>query len=295
VSQGFGVFIETVFQYHRVEQRIQHGTQQMTTNEETHEGSTERPARRSVWPMVVFKSVILIGLLIGLLVLARRVSLSPLIAAIEGFVRDLGLWGPLVFGLVYVAAVVALVPASALTLAAGTLFGLVVGTVTVSLAATMGAALSFLIARYLARDAVARKLGGDPRFAALDRAIARSGWVIVALTRLSPAVPFALQNYLYGLTDIPFWTYVLTSWVAMLPGTLMYVYLGHIGRASLDAAAGAGGPTRTPGEWALLIVGLLATVAVAVFVGLLARRAMRPQAYGLKDPAIDKDPALRGL
>jgi uncharacterized membrane protein YdjX (TVP38/TMEM64 family) len=265
----------------------------MTSREDNHEASTELPAKQSGRPMVVFKGVVLVGLLIGLLVLARRVPLSPLIATIEGVVRGLGIWGPLVFGLVYVAAVVALVPASVLTLAAGALFGLVVGTVTVSLAATTGAALSFLIARYVARDTVARKLGGDPRLAALDQAIARSGWVIVALMRLSPAVPFTLQNYLYGLTGISFWTCVLTSWVAMLPGTLMYVYLGHIGRAGLDAASGAGGRARTPGEWALLIVGLAATVAVTVFVGILARRAMRPQADGLKTSATDKDLASR--
>jgi uncharacterized membrane protein YdjX (TVP38/TMEM64 family) len=284
VNSGFGVFIETVFQYHRAEQSTQDGNQQMTTKKENHEGSIELPAKRFGWPMVVLKCAVLIGLIIGLLVVARRVPLSPLIAAIEGFVRGLGIWGPLVFGLIYVAAVVALVPASALTLAAGALFGLFVGTVTVSLASTTGAALSFLVARYLARDAVARKLGGDPRFAALDQAIARSGWVIVALMRLSPAIPFTLQNYLYGLTGISFWTCVLTSWVAMLPGTLMYVYLGHIGKAGLDAASGAGGPARTPGEWALLVVGLLATVAVTVFVGLLARRAMQPQSASSQSP-----------
>jgi uncharacterized membrane protein YdjX (TVP38/TMEM64 family) len=295
VNRGFGVSIETVFQYHRPEQSTQVGNQPMSKKEENHDPSTELPDRRSGWAMAVFKSAVLICLLIGLLVLVRRVPLSPLIAAIEGFVRDLGIWGPLVFGLVYVVAVVALVPASALTLAAGALFGLVVGTVTVSLAATTGAALSFLIARYLARDAVARKLGGDPRFAALDRSISRRGWIIVALMRLSPAVPFTLQNYLYGLTGISFWTCVLISWVAMLPGTLMYVYLGHIGRAGLDAAAGAGASARTPGEWALLIVGLLATVAVAVFVGLLARRAMRPQADELKASATGNVPDLRGL
>ena len=161
----------------------------MSTQGENRDRSTELPARRSGWSKVAFKSALLIGLLIGLLFLARRVPLSPLIAAIENFVRGLGLWGPVVFALVYVAAVVALVPASALTLAAGALFGLLVGTVTASLASTLGAALSFLIARYLARDVVARKLGSDPRFAALDRSISRSGWVIVALMRLSPASP----------------------------------------------------------------------------------------------------------
>jgi hypothetical protein len=144
----------------------------------------------------------ILACLIVLLVLAHRVPLSPMIGSFEVWIKRLGIWGPLVYGLIYVAAVVALAPASALTLAAGALFGLVVGTVTASLASTTGAALAFLIARYLARDAVARKLGGDPRFEAVDRAIARNGWIIVALLRLSPVIPFNLQNYVYGLTGI---------------------------------------------------------------------------------------------
>jgi uncharacterized membrane protein YdjX (TVP38/TMEM64 family) len=178
-----------------------------------------------------------------------------------------------VFGLIYVAAVVLVVPGSALTLAAGAIFGLPVGLVTVSLSSTTGAALAFLIGRYLARDAVARKVQQYPRFEAIDRAVSAGGWKIVALLRLSPAVPFNLQNYLYGLTGIHFWTCVLTSWVTMLPGTFLYVYLGQLGRAGLEATGG--GRTRSPAEWALLGVGLLATVFVTVYVTRLARRALR--------------------
>ncbi len=210
---------------------------------------------------------------LSLFVIARKLPVGTVVESLSGWVQRLGVWSPVVYGLIYVAAVVALVPASALTIAAGALFGLLVGTITVSLASTTGAALAFLIARHLARDAVARRVGRYPKFAALDRAIGEGGWKIVAMLRLSPAVPFNLQNYLYGLTKIGFWPCVLTSWVTMLPGTLMYVYLGVVGRASLDAASG--GRARTRGEWALMVVGLLATVAVTVYVTRLARRAMR--------------------
>ena len=95
------------------------------------------------------------------------------------------------------------------------------------------------------------------------------------MLRLSPAVPFNLQNYLYGLTRIGFRPCVLTSWVAMLPGTLMYVYLGHAGRAGLEAASG--GRARSPAEWAILVVGLAATVMVTVYVTRLARKALHEQ------------------
>ncbi len=209
----------------------------------------------------------------GLLLIGRQVPVGPALIELETWVAGLGPWGPVVFGLIYVAAVVLLVPASVLTLIAGALFGLGVGTIVVSLSSTLGAALSFLIARYLARDAIARRLSQTPRFAAIDRAIAENGWKIVAMLRLSPAVPFNIQNYLYGLTGIRFWPYVLTSWIAMLPGTFLYVYLGHAGRIGLEAASGGGTRTRGPAEWGMLAVGLLATVAVTIYLTRLARRA----------------------
>jgi hypothetical protein len=87
-------------------------------------------------------------------------------------------------------------------------------------------------------------------------------------------VPFNLQNYLYGLTSIRFWPCVLTSWLAMLPGTFMYVYLGYLGGAGLQAASGSG-TSAGIGQWVLRVVGLLATIAVTVYITLLARKALR--------------------
>ncbi|SRR5579883_256419 len=219
---------------------------------------------------------------VGLIVLSivlifRQLSVGPVVQALAGWVEGLGFWGPLAFGLIYVVGVVALIPGSALTLTAGALFGLIGGTIIASLASTSGAALAFLVGRYLVRDRIAAKLQRSPRFDAIDKAISKSGWKIVALLRLSPAVPFNLQNYLYGLTGIRFWPYVLTSWLTMLPATFMYVYLGDIGRESLQAAAGGTERARTPVEWAILIVGLIATVAVTVYLTRLARRALRQQ------------------
>jgi uncharacterized membrane protein YdjX (TVP38/TMEM64 family) len=214
-------------------------------------------------------------ILVSAALLLRRLPVGPAVRMLEGWIDSLGIWGPLVFGLIYVAAVVALLPGSALTLAAGALFGLVGGTIVASLASTTGAALAFLISRYLARDRIAAKLHHYPKFDAIDKAIGGNGWKIVALLRLSPAVPFNLQNYLYGVTGIRFWTCVLTSWLAMLPATFLYVYLGHLGRQSLDAAAGGAERARSPAEWTMLIVGLIATFAVTVYLTYLARKALR--------------------
>ena len=212
-------------------------------------------------------SIVLI--LVAVMLLVRALPVDELKGALESWVADLGFWGPLIFGLVYVVATVLLIPASVLTLAAGAVFGLGLGLVTVSLASTTGAACAFLIARYLARERVQRLAERNDKFGAIDDAISEGGWRIVAMLRLSPAVPFGLQNYLYGLTRLRFVPYVLTSWIAMLPGTLLYVYLGLVAGS---AAAGGGG--RSPAEWALLVVGLLATLGVTVYITRLAQKQL---------------------
>src|SRR5206468_2150624 len=160
------------------------------------------------------------------------------------------------------------VPGSVVTLGAGAVFGVVLGSVYVSISATLGATAAFLAGRYLARDAIARKIGKNEKFAAIDRAVADEGWKIVLLTRLSPVLPFILLNYAFGLTRVKLSHYVLASWIGMMPGTVMYVYLGSLVNIS------SGHRQRTTGEWILYSVGLLATVVVTVFVTRLARKAL---------------------
>ena len=188
-------------------------------------------------------------------------------------VRGLGAWGPAAFVGGYVLATVAGIPGSLLTLAAGAIFGLWAGTLWVFLGATLGASAAFLIARYLARGAVERRVGADPRVRAIDAAIAAQGARVVFLLRLSPAVPFSLLNYLLGLTRVRFRDFVVAS-AGMLPGTLLYVYTGKVA-GDVAAAAGGRGPARGAGYYVVLALGLAATVAVTVVVTRAARRALR--------------------
>lgn len=218
------------------------------------------------------------------ILIGQKLPISRLTSALTNFVEDLGPWGMVIFAVCYVVATVLMLPGSALSLVAGAVFGLVWGMVTVSLASTIGAACAFLIARYVARPAIEKKLAGSATFRAVDRAVEEGGWKIVALLRLSPAVPFNLQNYLYGLTAIRFWPCVLTSWVAMLPGTFLYIYLGYAGGESVAAATG-GAKEKTTAEWVMLGVGLLATIVVTVYVTRLAKKALKekaPDAAGLE-------------
>ena len=168
-------------------------------------------------------------------------------------------------------AVLLFVPGSVLTIGAGLVFGLLWGTVIVSVASTAAAALAFLIARYLARDRVEALAKRNEKFRAIDQAIRDKGWRVVALLRLSPLVPFSVSNYLYGLTPVSFGPYVLASWIAMLPATVLYVWIGAAGKAAADASGGQG---RSPLEWALLGAGLVATAVVTVMITLTARRQL---------------------
>ena len=222
----------------------------------------------------IIRGVSLLLIVASVILLARALPVDSGVQALQSRISDLGAWAPLIFGVVYAIAATLLIPASALTLAGGAVFGLTVGTLTVWLSATTAAALSFLIARYVARVKVEEIASRNPKFSAIDSAIGEGGWKIVALLRLSPAVPFNLQNYLYGLTAIRFWPCVGASAVFMLPGTFMYVYLGHLGGQGLAAASG-GGAGRSAGQWALLVVGLLATIAVTVYVTRLANNAIK--------------------
>ena len=245
----------------------------------------QSPPNRQISTWVTRASLLLA--LGGVALVIRAAPVDLLLQALKSWVAGLGPWGPVAFALIYAAWAVAFLPGSALTLAGGAIFGLGWGFVAVICGATVGAALSFLIARYVAREKVSGMARRNPKFGAIDRAIGEGGWKIVALLRLSPAIPFNLQNYLYGLTPIRFWPCVLTSAIFMMPGTLLYVYLGYVGGQGLAAASGGGASTE---RWALIGVGLAATVGVTVYVTKLAQKALAKQT-DLAQPLPDSAPA----
>jgi uncharacterized membrane protein YdjX (TVP38/TMEM64 family) len=186
---------------------------------------------------------------------------------------DMGAGGLVAFVFLYAIATVAFLPGSVLTLGAGVAFGVPKGFALVSAGATLGACASFLVGRFLLRERIEKLLSGYPAFAAISSAVGSQGWRVVLLTRLSPVLPFNLLNYAYGLTRVGFGEYAAASWIGMLPGTLLYVYLGAA--AAEAARAGAGARTRTSLEWALFVAGLAATALAAWLIGRAAKRALR--------------------
>jgi uncharacterized membrane protein YdjX (TVP38/TMEM64 family) len=219
--------------------------------------------------MVLRVALAVLGV-VALVLLGR--SLGSGIPAFAAWVEGLGAWAPIAFVAGYALAVVAFAPGSLLTLAAGALFGLGRGTLYALLAATLGASLAFLVARYAVRPWVERRIAAYPRFAAIDRAVAEQGRRIVFLLRLSPAFPFNLLNYALGVTRVRFADFLVAS-LGMLPGTLLYVYYGKLAGEVARLATDA--PARGAAEYAVLALGLVATLAVTTLVTRIARRALK--------------------
>jgi len=184
-------------------------------------------------------------------------------------VEAAGPWAPILFILVYAGATVLGMPGSILTLGAGALFGLVKGTVLASLGSTLGATAAFLLARHAAATWIRQRVPRGGAVERLNREVARSGWKIVLLTRLSPVLPFTLLNYAYGLTPVKTPHYIWGSWMGMLPGTVMYVYIGSTARALAESRQ------HTPGEWLLYGLGAAATLLITIWITRAARSALQ--------------------
>ena len=178
---------------------------------------------RGKWKGAWWRLALLLCLLLAVAVGVRLLGTSEKLWALHHWLTTLGPWGVLVFILIFIIAVVAIMPGDLLAMAAGAIFGSVLGVVVVSIGATAGASLAFLISRYCARDAVVRWLGGNKKFQKLDRLTAEHGAIVVAVTRLIPFFPFNLLNYGFGLTRVPFWTYLFWTWLCIIPTIVLYV------------------------------------------------------------------------
>jgi len=168
------------------------------------------------------------------------------------------------------------VPLSPFGVAAGAMFGFWGGVITITIGTNVGAAINFLLARYIARKSISRRLEGNERFRVIDAAVGREGWKIIALLRLCP-LPFGLANYCYGLTAIRFWPYFFATFFAIIPANCFFVWLG----ASAQEFTGASGHAAHPGEKILLAVGLVAGFCALSYVTRLAKAAVdnvRPSA-----------------
>jgi uncharacterized membrane protein YdjX (TVP38/TMEM64 family) len=213
--------------------------------------------RKGLW-----KPLLLLGIVVAVMVLSQVLGVGEYLKALQAWIRGLGYWGPLVFILLYAVTTVAALPGSVMSVFAGAVFGPVIGVVAVIFGATLGAGLAFLVARYFAREAVSSWLSSKEKFRQLDDLTEKQGAIMVAVTRLVPLFPFNLLNYGFGLTKVPFWTYVGWSFLCMLPGTVLYV----VGASAVTEALAEG---RIP--WVLVVV----VAVILVIITFLAKAARK--------------------
>lgn len=213
----------------------------------------------------IWKFVVLVFIVAGItLVITYRDQLDAKV--IQSWIVEAGSAAPLLFMLVYIVGTVFFFPGAILTVLGGALFGPVLGTVYNLTAATIGAMLSFFVARYLATDWVEKKTGG--KLKQLINGVENEGWRFVAFTRLVPLFPFNLLNYGLGLTKIKFSHYSIATYFFMLPGAIAYTYLGYIGK---EAATGGEGLIQK----AMLALALLGLVAfLPRLIGSIRKGAM---------------------
>ena len=196
-------------------------------------------------------------------------SLLQWLTSSQDYFLQRGWWGVLLFAGAIVVVQMFIAPMSPIAIAAGFGFGFGRGWIAITIGTALGAAVNFLVSRYVARGPLARRLEKNEKFRLIDAAIGKEGWKIVFLLRFVP-MPFGLANYAYGLTAIPFWSYLLASIVAIIPANTFLVYLGHTAHAGLAVASGAERP-RHPGEYVLLGIGVVAAFIALRHITNIAR------------------------
>ena len=199
------------------------------------------------WLLIVVALLVLAGVAATVWGFSLGLSAEALAAWIDG----LGIWAPIGFVALYSVATVALVPGGIFDLVGGALFGPFLGSALDLVGGTLGAALAFLFARYIARDWAQARAG--PRLQGIMRSVDEEDWRFVAFVRLVPVIPYNITNYLLGITRIPFHRYVLATVVFMAPSTVAYTWIGHAGRQAIA------GDTENI-RYALIALGLLAVV-----------------------------------
>ncbi|NES65872.1 MAG: TVP38/TMEM64 family protein [Okeania sp. SIO2D1] len=223
----------------------------------------------------VGKFFLLFIVVISLIIAAKYFNLPELLKNILIWIESLGIWSPITFIIIYNLATLLLIPGLVLTIGGGVIFGVIWGTIYVFFASTLGATIAFIIGRYISHSWVCKQLNKYPKFKAIDRSVVKEGFKIVFLTRLCPLFPFNLLNYAFGVMQVSLKDYILGS-LGMIPGTVMYVYIGSIvGDITLIGTSQQ--PTNSTVEltkWIINIVGLIATVAITIYLTRLAKKAL---------------------
>ena len=178
------------------------------------------------------------GILVSLLVLSRFFPIVDLMATAQQRMIQWGIWGGLLYPFLFALCNLLLLPGGILCVGAGFFFGLWWGLIIAFVGNAVAAAISFALSRWLATHWFRRRFAQNPILRALEPAVEQEGWKIIFLSQLHPLFPASLLNYLYGLTRIPFHTYMLWVSIGRAPGLFLYVYLGTLGQFGMNLVRG---------------------------------------------------------
>jgi uncharacterized membrane protein YdjX (TVP38/TMEM64 family) len=211
------------------------------------------------------KVIVAIAILAALVVIVRMLPIAQWLEMFKNWAIGAGAWGYVLYVLVYTVCCVFLVPALALTIGAGAIFGFTTGSLIVLVGATFGATAAFLLARSVLRHRIEKMTSRHVKFLALDRALTAEGTKIMWLVRLSGFPPFTWVNYAFGLTGIHLTPFIVTTFFGIIPGTLAFTWAGAAGAAALTGA----------GNRVLLVVTAVGAVLVSAFIAHIALKAIR--------------------
>jgi uncharacterized membrane protein YdjX (TVP38/TMEM64 family) len=247
---------------------------------------------RRIYRSSRLKFILLIGCVAIAIIAASQWDLAGSVQGACGWVKDFGVFAPLVFVALFNVGTFLFVPGSVLALKGGVLFGLIWGGIYVLIAAILGATLTYGLGRYCCRDWAYRQLQAYPQFRQklqfLDAAIAREGWKIVLLTRLSPIFPFNLTSYAFGLTQISLKDYLLGS-LGILPGAVMYTYIGTVvGELAMPQVPQQLAHAELQMlHWGFRLVGVAATIGITVYLAQISRHALAQAAKQVSSSKTD--------
>lgn len=233
-----------------------------------------------------FKFIFWILFAAGIITIFVFLPIEKWLISVLEWTKGMGIWGPVIVAGIYAIGAILFLPGSFMTMAAGFLFKVVLGTITVSVGSTIGACAAFMVARTFGRKWIAARVVKSRQFTAFDHAVSRHAFKVIILTRLSPAFPYNMLNYAFGLTKIEFWKYALGSWAAMIPPTIMYTYFGSGLRSLTEIAAGRS--EKEPSERIFFWIGLAVTIVATLFIANLARKALQQEIPDDNDNSPDK-------
>ncbi|MFW6323450.1 MAG: TVP38/TMEM64 family protein [Desulfovibrionales bacterium] len=170
------------------------------------------------------RTILLLALLLtGIFLMGRFLEIHEYLQAAQDWIAQFGVWGPVIYGLMYVSATLLLLPGTPFTVIAALLFGTLMGFVTMVTATTFASITAFLISRYAAKERFERRLRNQEKFRTLKAWVEENHWLAIPVIRVVPFFPFAVNNYALGLTRIGFWSYILFSEIVFIPMTAVLV------------------------------------------------------------------------